>query len=117
MDHKHKVQLARRIVVQSRNVEDIDPASTVITKMREQGISSLPRNYALVYEFLNTTDADLIREFGELGRRPTQSQLDEVGKKFLPHHHGITVVEETRQRVSGEIRGLIRLYRQDQAKA
>lgn len=115
MDHKHKVQLARRIVVQSRNVEDIDPASTVITKMREQGISSLPRNYALVYEFLNTTDADLIREFGELGRRPTQSQLDEVGKKFLPHHHGITVVEETRQRVSGEIRGLIRLYRQDQA--
>lgn len=115
MDHKHKVQLATRIVVQSQNVEGIDPASTVITKMREQGISSLPRNYALVYEFLNTTDADLIREFGALGRRPTQSELDEIGKKYLPHHHGITVVEETRRRVSGEIKGLIRLYRQDQA--
>jgi diguanylate cyclase len=115
MGPKYQVQLARRIVIQSHNVEDIDPASTVITKMREQGISSLPRNYALVYEFLNTTDADFIKEFGALGSRPTQLQLDEIGKKFLPHHHGMTVVEETRQRVSGEIKGLIRLYRQDQA--
>ena len=115
VDPKYLVQLAKRIVIQSQNVEGIDPASTVITKMREHGISSLPRNYALVYEFLNTTDADFIREFGALDHRPTQSQLDEIGKKFLPHHHGITVVEETRQRVSGEIKGLIRLYRQDQA--
>lgn len=115
MGPKYQVQLARRIVIQSHNVEEIDPASTVITKMREQGISSLPRNYALVYEFLNSSDAAFIREFGVLGRRPTQSQLDAIGKKFLPHHHGITVVEETRERVSDEIRGLIRLYRQDQA--
>lgn len=102
-------------MVQTQNVEGADPASTVITKMREQGISSLPRNYALVYEFLNTSDAAFIREFGALGRRPTQSQLDEVGKKFLPGHHGITVVEETRERVSDEMKGLIRQYRQDQA--
>ena len=107
--------MARNIVIQSQKVEGNDLASAVITKMREQGISSLPRNYALVYEFLNTTDAVFKREFGALGRRPTQAQLDEIGKKFLPHHHGITVVEDTRQRVSGEIKDLIRLYRQDQA--
>lgn len=101
-------------MIQSQKVEGNDLASAVITKMREQGISSLPRNYALVYEFLNTTDADFKREFGALGHRPTQAQLDEIGKKFQPHHHGITVVEETRERVSGEIKGLIRLYRQDQ---
>lgn len=115
MDHIYNVQPAKRIVIQSQNVEGIDPAATVITKMREQGISALPRNYALVYEFLNTTDTAFKREFGELGRRPTQAQLDEVGKKFLPQHYGITVAQETRERVSGEIRGLIRLYRQEQA--
>ena len=103
-------------VVQSQHSEGIDPAATVITKMREQGISSLPRNYALVWEFLNSSDPAFIREFGALGRRPTQTQLDEIGKKFLPHHHGARVVEETRERISDEMKGVIRLLRQDRAE-
>jgi len=103
-------------VVQSQNDESIDPASTVVTKMREEGISSLPRNYELVYQFLNTSDAALIREFAALGRRPTQLQLDEVGKKFLPHHHGLSAVDLNRERVSDEMQGMIRLFKQDQSK-
>lgn len=112
---KYKFQLARCIVTQSQNVQGIDPASTVIGKMREMGISSLPRNYALVYEFLNTTDPDFQGAFGALGNRPTQLQLDEVGKKFLPQHYGMAVAEETRERVSDEIKDMIRLFRKDQA--
>ena len=100
---------------QSENVEDIDPATTVIIKMREQGISSLPRNYELVYQFLNTSNAALIREFAALGRRPTQVQLDEIGKKFLPHHHGISAAAQTRERISDEMQGVISLVRQDQS--
>jgi len=103
-------------VVQSQNLESIDPASTVITKMREEGISSLPRNYELVYQFLNTSNAALIREFGALGRRPSQSQLDDVGKKFLPHHHGASAVDLTRERISDEMQDMIRLFKQDQSK-
>ena len=103
-------------MVQSQNLEGIDPASTVITKMREQGISSLPRNYELVYQFLNTSNATLIREFAALGQRPTQSQLDDVGKKFLPHHHGASAVDLRRERISDEMRGMIRLFKQDQSK-
>lgn len=98
---------------QLENVEGIDPAATVIIKMREQGISSLPRNYELVYQFLNTSNAALIREFAALGRRPTQLQLDEVGKKFLPHHHGVSSVAQTRERISDEMRGVISLVKQD----
>ncbi len=109
------VSQVNRVVIQSQIVESIDPAATVITKMREQGISSLPRNYALVYEFLNTSDSAFIREYGALGVRPTQSQLDDIGMKFLPHHHGVKVVEETRERISDEMKGMIRLFRQDQA--
>ena len=84
--------------------------------MREQGISSLPRNYELVYQFLNTSNAALIREFAALGQRPTQSQLDDVGKKFLPHHHGASAVELTSERISDEMQGMIRLFKQDQTK-
>jgi diguanylate cyclase len=103
-------------VIQSQNAEGIDPAATVITKMREQGISSLPRNYELVYQFLNTSNAALIREFAALGRRPTQLQLDDIGRKFLPHHHGASAVEQTRERISDEMQGMIRLFKQDQSK-
>lgn len=101
--------------MQSENVEGIDPATTVITKMREQGISSLPRNYELVYQFLNTSNAALIREFAALGRRPTQEQLDSIGKKFLPHHHGINTVDQTRARISDEMQAVIRLVMQDRS--
>jgi len=103
-------------VDQPHNDESIDPAATVVTKMREQGISSLPRNYELVYQFLNTTNSALIREFAALGQRPTQSQLDEVGKKFLPHHHGASTAEVARERVSTEMKGMIRLFMQDRSK-
>lgn len=100
---------------QLENVEGIDPASTVIIKMREQGISSLPRNYELVYQFLNTSNAALIREFAALGRRPTQLQLDEIGKKFLPHHHGISTAAQTSERISDEMKGVISLVKQDRS--
>ncbi|MEM5473033.1 GGDEF domain-containing protein [Hoeflea sp. AS60] len=102
-------------MVKSQNVDNVDPATTVITTMRERGISSLPRNYELVYQFLNTSNAVLIKEFAALGQRPTQLQLDEIGKKFLPHHHASNAVELNRERISDEMKGMIRLFKQDQS--
>ncbi|OCW56878.1 GGDEF domain-containing protein [Hoeflea olei] len=83
--------------------------------MREQGISSLPRNYELVYRFLNTSNPALIREFAALGPRPTQPQLDEVGLKFLPHLHQERAVDNTLESVFEEMRKMIRLFRQDRS--
>ena len=96
--------------------ESTDPAATVVTKMREQGISSLPRNYELVYRFLNTSNAALIREYAALGKRPTQSQLDAVGMKFLPHHHPTRAIELSLEGVFDEMLGMIRMFKQDQSK-
>lgn len=101
-------------MVQSENGDSVDPAITVVTKMREHGISSLPRNYELVYQFLNSSNATLIREFAALGRRPSQEQLDAIGRKFLPHHHDIGAVDQSRERISGEMRDVINLVRQEQ---
>ncbi|SOE18728.1 diguanylate cyclase [Hoeflea halophila] len=101
-------------MVQSENGDSVDPAMTVVTKMRERGISSLPRNYELVYQFLNSSNTALIREFAALGRRPSQEQLDAIGRKFLPHHHDIRTVDQSRERISGEMRDVINLVKQEQ---
>lgn len=103
-------------MIQSENIESIDPAETVITRMRERGISSLPRNYELMYRFLNTSNAKLILEFAKLGRRPTQLELDAIGMKFLPHHHPESGVEQSLDSVYEEMRGMIRLFKQDQSR-
>lgn len=103
-------------MVHSENTESIDPAETVITRMREQGIASLPRNYELVYRFLNTSNTSLIREFAALGRRPTQLQLDAIGMKFLPHHHPVSAVEHSLECVFDEMLKMIRMFKQDQSK-
>jgi len=107
---------AAGIVVHSQNTETIDPAETVIVRMRELGIASLPRNYELVYQFLNTSNATLIRNFAALGRRPTQLQLDAIGRKFLPHHHPVSAVEQSLESLFDEMRRMIRMFRQDQSK-
>tara|TARA_R110002020_G_scaffold177323_1_gene370073 strand:- start:4636 stop:5631 length:996 start_codon:yes stop_codon:yes gene_type:complete len=84
--------------------------------MREQGISSLPRNYELVYRFLNSSNPALIREFAALGRRPTQLQLDAISRKFLPHLHPVSAVEQSLEAVFDEMRKMIRMFKQDQTK-
>ena len=103
-------------MVHSQNTETHDPAETVIMRMRELGIASLPRNYELVYRFLNSSNATLIREFAALGRRPTQLQLDAIGRKFLPHHHHVSATEQSLEGVFDEMLKMIRMFKQDQTK-
>lgn len=103
-------------MVHPENTETTDPAETVITRMREQGISSLPRNYELVYRFLNSSNPALIQEFAALGRRPTQLQLDAIGMRFLPHLHPVSAVEQSLECVFEEMRKIIRLFKQDRSR-
>lgn len=110
------ISQAAGTVIPSDNTESVDPAETVITKMREQGISSLPRNYELVYQFLNTSNPKLILEFAALGRRPSQIQLDAVGMRFLPHHYPESAAEQSLDSVYKEMLGMIRMFRQDQSR-
>ena len=98
-----------------KKVQSTNTAVTVISVMRRYGISALPRNYELVYEFLNTTNAALIREFTALGPSPTQSQLDIIGRKFFAHHHAAKVAEVVQERISDEFCDMVGLLEQDQS--
>ncbi|MDP2122647.1 MAG: GGDEF domain-containing protein [Hoeflea sp.] len=84
--------------------------------MREQGIASLPRNYELVYRFLNSSNPAFVREFAALGRRPTQLQLDAIGMKFLPHQHPVQAVEHSLECIFEEMRKIIRMFKQDRSR-
>ena len=83
--------------------------------MRRYGISALPRNYELVYEFLNASNEVFTREFNALGKSPTQLQLDAIGRKFFPRHHVTRAAEVARDRVSHQMRDVIELFAQDQS--
>ena len=87
----------------------------VLATMRRRGISGLPRNYELVYEALNASNARLTKDFDNLGRNPAQEDLDALGKLHFPHHHRTGVVEGAHDRISGELEGMLRLLRQEQS--
>tara|TARA_R110002020_G_C16317621_1_gene774444 strand:- start:7760 stop:8809 length:1050 start_codon:yes stop_codon:yes gene_type:complete len=103
------------MVAQPHNAKSIDIATIVVATMRKLGISPLPRNYELVYEFLNSSNAALKKELNALGRFPTQVQLDQIGKKFVPGHHRTSVVDKAHRHTSDELQGLIRLLGHEQA--
>jgi diguanylate cyclase len=111
-----EISQAAGTVIHSGNTESIDPAETVIAKMRQQGILPLPRNYELMYRFLNRSNAKLVHEFAALGPRPTQPELDAIGRKFLPHHHPASAAEQSLDSVHEEMLGMIRVFKQDQSK-
>lgn len=75
--------------------------------MHKRGISGLPRNYELVYEALNKSNAALTKEFAGLGSQPSQNDLDTVGKKYFSYHHHSDVVDSAQEKISGELDDLI----------
>lgn len=85
----------------------MNTASIVVATMHKRGISGLPRNYELVYEALNKSNAMLTREFTALGSQPSQSDLDAVGKKYFSHHHHGSVVDSAQEKISGELDDLL----------
>jgi len=93
----------------------MDTATMVLATMRKRGISALPRNYELVYEALNSSNAMLAKEFDALGINPGQDELDSVGKKYFSHHHRTSVVEGAHTKISGELEGMLRLLKQEQS--
>lgn len=71
----------------------------VATAMLQMGIEGLPRNYELVYEAYSGVNAELTKEFIAIGRVKSQRALDELGRKYLPHHHEETVLSKTSDRM------------------
>lgn len=99
----------------ARKVQSLDAATMVLATMRKRGIAGLPRNYELVYEALNGSDAGLSKDFEALGANVSQDALDVIGKKYLPHHHRDTVVDRAHAQVSTELEDILRMLKQEQS--
>lgn len=84
-------------------------ALRIATVMQMMGIEGLPRNYELVYEAYAATDPALLRSFKMLGKQPLQSELDDIGRKFLPHHFEAGSLEVHTGRVKGEMAAFLEI--------
>jgi diguanylate cyclase len=90
-----------------------DLASTVVATMRQLGIVGLPRNYEIFYEALTGTNHDLSLAVVSLPKRPTQQELDVVGRKFFAHHHGHSIVDSARKVIASELEDIAALLRDE----
>ena len=90
-----------------------DIALRVATAMQQMGIDGLPRNYELVYEAYAGANPDLVREFIALGKYKTQAALDELGRKYLPHHHEESVLQRSAGAVRDEMTNFMELLTEE----
>lgn len=87
----------------------------VATAMFQMGIEGLPRNYELVYEAYSGQNSDLTKEFVAIGKVKSQQALDELGRKYLPHHHEATVLSKTSDHMRHQMASFIDLLEEEKA--
>lgn len=96
-----------------------NPASSVAfrvaTAMHQMGIEGLPRNYELVYEVYAGNNPDLVRDFVALGRNKNQEALDELGRKYLPHHHEEGLLKQQTGKVRTEMNNFMSLLHDERS--
>ena len=90
-----------------------DFATSVVATMRQLGIVGLPRNYEIYYEALSGSNHELSLEVVSLSNRPTQDQLDRIGRKFFPDRHGTGVVEHARETIARELEEIASILRHE----
>jgi diguanylate cyclase len=76
--------------------KNTDIASAVVAAMRQLGVLGLPRNYEIFYEALSGTNRELSLAVVSLSNRPTQDELDKIGRAFFAQNHGPGIVEHAR---------------------
>ncbi|MCY0094133.1 GGDEF domain-containing protein [Hoeflea ulvae] len=87
----------------------------IATTMYQMGIDGLPRNYELLYEAYSGSNPELTKEFLAIGKKKSQRALDELGKKFLPHHHEETLVSKTNARMQVQMTTFMNLLEQEKS--
>lgn len=83
--------------------------------MYQLGIDGLPRNYELVYEAYAGNNPSLAREFMAIGKMKSQRALDELGKKYLPHHHEESLLARTNERMRAQMSNFQNLLKQEKS--
>jgi diguanylate cyclase len=104
------------VAVQSEQRVTSDIATTIASTMRQMGVVGLPRNYELFYEALTGANHELSLEVISLSKRPSQEDLDRVGRKFFAKHHEQGIVENAREVIARELEDVARLLRNEQSQ-
>ncbi|UVK36735.1 GGDEF domain-containing protein [Mesorhizobium sp. AR10] len=92
-----------------------DIATNVVATMRQLGVLGLPRNYEIFYEALNGTNRELSLAVVSLSNRPTQDDLDRIGRSFFAQHHGPGIVEQARDVLAKELEDVASLLRSERS--
>ena len=93
-----------------------DLASSVILTMRQLGVAALPRNYEIFYEALSGSNHELSLEVVSLSKRPTQDQLDRVGRKYFASNHATGLVEHARETIAKELEEIASILRNERGQ-
>ena len=93
-----------------------DLASSVILTMRQLGVAALPRNYEIFYEALSGSNHELSLEVVSLSKRPTQDQLDRVGRKYFASNHATGLVEHARETIAKELDEIASILRNERGQ-
>jgi len=92
-----------------------DVAMSVVAAMRHLGVLGLPRNYEIFYEALTGTNRELSLEVVSLSSRPTQQELDRIGRKYFAHNHTHAIVDNARETLAKELEEVARILRQERS--
>jgi diguanylate cyclase len=90
-----------------------DVATTIAVTMRQMGVLGLPRNYEIFYEALTGSNHALSLELVSLGNRPTQEDLDKIGRRFFAQNHGQGIVENAREVIARELEEIASIIRNE----
>lgn len=91
--------------------ESADIATAVLATMRQMGVLGLPRNYEIFYEALAGSNEALSIDVVSLSKRPTQDDLDAIGRKYFAHNHGREIVESAREVIARELEEIATILR------
>jgi diguanylate cyclase len=94
---------------------NVDLATAVVTTMRQLGVIGLPRNYEIFYEALSGSNPELSLAVVALSSRPTQDDLDRIGRKFFAQNHGPGIVEQARDVLARELEDIASLLRNERS--
>ncbi|MBZ9897199.1 MULTISPECIES: GGDEF domain-containing protein [unclassified Mesorhizobium] len=92
-----------------------DIASTVLATMRQLGVLGLPRNYEIFYEALSGSNRELSLAVVSLSGRPTQDDIDQIGRAFFAQNHGSGIVEHAREVIANELEDIASLLRSERS--
>ncbi|XJN83728.1 hypothetical protein ACHMW9_19875 [Mesorhizobium terrae] len=90
-----------------------DIATTVVATMRQLGVVAMPRNYEIFYEALTGSNPELSLAVLDLSKRPTQEDLDKIGRKFFSQNHSTGIVDHVRGVLARELEDIASLLRSE----